>query len=100
MLNVNQNINVSDRKEFHLPLGNDRYEQVTMFCQNLPGGLMWKFDTNSIPRKEIQFFILGSLIQDAFMNGFSPIIKLDQRKTVKDLNLPILFVNEPKEVKE
>ncbi len=92
----NKKATVSDRKEFSLPLG-ENTEEVTMFCQEIPGGLMWKFDINKIPRKEIQFFILGSLIQDAYQNGFVPIIKEDQRKQVSNLKLPILFVNTPRE---
>lgn len=94
-------VNKSDRREFNLPVGIDEnnetvYESVTMFCQEIPGGTFWKFDINKIPRKEIQMFILGSLIQDAFQNSMVPVIKVDQRKTVAALQLPVLFVNEKK----
>jgi hypothetical protein len=72
------------------------WEEVTMFRHPQRNGELWKFDINKIPRKEIQTLMLGILIQDAFQNGLVPVQKIDMRTTVKNLNLPVLFVNEPR----
>jgi hypothetical protein len=90
----------SEEKTFKVIVGCNEegnvWEEVTMFRHPQRNGELWKFDINKIPRKEIQTLMLGILIQDAFQNGLVPVQKIDMRTTVKNLNLPVLFVNEPR----
>lgn len=98
---VKQPVKMSEEKTFKLVVGTNEegenvFEEVTMFRHPQKNGELWKFDINKIPRKELQTLMLGALIQDAFQNGLVPVQKIDMRTTVKNLNLPVLFVNEPR----
>jgi hypothetical protein len=100
MLQEVKPVKQSEEKTFKLIVGVNEegnvYEEVTMFRHPQRSGELWKFDINKIPRKELQTLMLGALIQDAFQNGLVPVQKMDMRTTVKNLGLPVLFVNEPR----
>jgi len=84
--------NPSELKEYQIVIG-DKTEVIRMYCQDVGKGLLYKFDINNIPRLEMRTYILGSLIYEALTMGMVPVMKTDMRKTVKDLALPVLFVN-------
>lgn len=72
---------------------NGEMHEVEMFKHILNKGELWKFNINKLPPKEVQYLILGALIQDAMEVGLNPVLKTDMRKSVSQLNLPVLFLN-------